>query len=251
MKSKSAGKSCCGRAFAWGTSGTAYLNRRAILVLTGVVLLAGCAATGNRGKDGAAAQDAGTTTEASAAAPAAAPATPAIAAAPDACPGEIERQFDFALGHWDVVQRIQQESGEWIELPAESRVEKTLGGCAIVEHWAGQVQFFWVGMQAPQPLHRLTMQTFDPAQNRWQVRWMDSGSRAFSNFSGGFNDNGVGLFYQVNEGADGIKSYSRIAIGNISADAYDWEFAASADAEEWRTLWAMRLTRKGADGGAP
>jgi hypothetical protein len=77
-----------------------------------------------------------------------------VAAHPCAFRAE-SRQFDFWLGVWDV----RDQSGRPV---GESRIDSTLGGCALIEHW--------MGAQGDQGS---SVNTWNPVTGAWQQTWLD------------------------------------------------------------------------------
>lgn len=117
----------------------------------------------------------------------------AMSASAQECPAE-SAQFDFWIGEWSVRQEIRTPDGRWIEFPARSDVTAAAGGCALVERWSGEAQFFWQGMQEPAWLEGLSVRAFDADDGVWKIWWLDSRSPDFgAPFTGRFHD-GVGTF---------------------------------------------------------
>ena len=66
-----------------------------------------------------------------------------------------------------------------VSVPARTSVASTLDGCALIERWEGEVQFFWEGMQAPAPMQGLSVRAYDPETGRWYIHWMDTRTPRF------------------------------------------------------------------------
>lgn len=160
------------------------------------------------------------------------------------CETPEARQFDFYIGDWTIEQGIRDAEGGWIELPAETSVARAIDGCALVEHWTGDVQFHWTGMTSPAPLHGLSVRAWDADAGAWNIYWMDSQTPVFSGtYSGQFED-GTGRFYLERETPNG-KRLGRITFTNVTDSSLDWNFALSRDGgESWRVMWTMAMTRK-------
>jgi hypothetical protein len=94
--------------------------------------------------------------------------TSAMAQAPAAlgCKSAEHRQFDFWVGTWDVSPTGQDK------IVARSVIENLYGGCVIRENW----------MPAAGTAGG-SLNTFDPADNRWHQVWMDA-SNARVSFDG-------------------------------------------------------------------
>jgi hypothetical protein len=59
------------------------------------------------------------------------------------CDDPVHRQFDFWIGDWDVSQEFPQPDGSIVRLDARSTVSREMEGCALLERWRGEVQYFW------------------------------------------------------------------------------------------------------------
>lgn len=156
------------------------------------------------------------------------------------CSADAHRQFDFYAGEWRIVQRISDGAGDWLEFPGRTSVAPAIDGCALVEHWEGDVQFFWAGMSEPEPLKGLSVRAYNPGSDEWRIWWMDNRSPVFgSGFAGGFEGNRGEFFSEPRNG-----SISRITFVNESAGVVDWNLAMSRDdGETWTIIWTMHMTR--------
>jgi hypothetical protein len=164
---------------------------------------------------------------------------------PSTCGSPEGRAFDFWIGDWTIEQKIARQDGTWLALPARTSVAPALGGCALIERWHGDVQFFWEGMNAPEAMEALSVRAFDPQSGKWLIHWMDTRSRRFgAPFSGGFT-NGRGEFVSERPTPQGTQ-LSRITFSNIRRDAVRWELAISSDnGGRWSTIWIMEMRRAG------
>jgi len=78
---------------------------------------------------------------------------PAPAPQPN-CDAAVRRQFDFWVGDWSVT-----EGGK----PAgENRIDRILGGCALLENWSGAG-----GMSGK------SLNFYDPVREQWHQTWID------------------------------------------------------------------------------
>ena len=127
-------------------------------------------------------------------------ATPVMAQAPQpaalGCKSPEHRQFDFWVGTWDVSPTGQDR------VVARSVVENLYGGCVIRENW----------MPAAGTAGG-SLNTFDPADNRWHQVWMDA-SNARVLFDGGMIDGGmfverVGQLHQKHAALPGLSLVGR------------------------------------------
>jgi tetratricopeptide (TPR) repeat protein len=73
---------------------------------------------------------------------------------------EVNRQFDFWLGEWEVQTPQGQHAGN-------SSIQRILGGCVVLENWSG------LG-----GLDGKSFNIYNPAMKKWQQYWVDSSGRA-------------------------------------------------------------------------
>jgi len=174
--------------------------------------------------------------------------TPGASFARDAgpCPAPEAHQFDFWIGDWDIRQQILQADGTWLPFEAHTSVSPTLGGCALIEHWEGTVQFFWEGMEAPEPMRGLSVRAYDPGTGTWAIHWMDTRHPVFQTpYTGGFQDADHGTFFREWESPQGRRT-GRITFTRVAPDSVDWELAFSKDdGATWTALWRMAMHRSG------
>ena len=169
---------------------------------------------------------------------------PPLSPSASLCAGSEFREFDFWLGAWRIKQRILRADGAWLELPARTHVSASPDGCALVEHWAGEVQFFWEGMERPEPIWGLSVRRYDPAQRTWSIYWMDRRSPEFGTPYVGKFDGARGEFFRTMETKNGQRK-ARIAFTRINGDRVDWDLAISADnGVTWTVLWRMEMSRQ-------
>jgi hypothetical protein len=168
-------------------------------------------------------------------------APPVTARAGIACSADEARAFDFWLGHWTIEQKILQRDGTWIELPARTSVERAAAGCALLERWEGEVQFFWEGMTAPAPMSGLSIRSWDASTEEWSIWWMDSRTPLFGEpFRGTFRG-GRGEFLRVDAAGGPV---SRIVFSEIRSESVLWTLAISRDGgKSWSDLWVMKMRR--------
>jgi len=80
------------------------------------------------------------------------------AAAPSNCTSEASRQFDFWLGNWAVSNGRGEADGT-------ARIERTAGGCGILEY-----RIFRNGQTGT------AINVFDPVRGRWSQLWSSPGT---------------------------------------------------------------------------
>ncbi len=109
----------------------------------------------------------------------------------------IYEQFDFWVGEWDVKQ-AQDEKGASV---GSSRIEKTTGGCVILENWES------TGFSGK------SWNFYDIGLGKWRQIWIDVTGRK-AEFIGEYRDDAMRL-----EGgavlADGRKVKSRMTFFNL------------------------------------
>lgn len=94
--------------------------------------------------------------------------TPAPAPQPN-CDAAVRRQFDFWVGDWSVAVGGKHAG--------DNRIDKILGGCALLENWTGGG-----GMSGK------SLNFYDPVREQWHQTWVDDrgGSLALDGtFTGG------------------------------------------------------------------
>ncbi len=162
-----------------------------------------------------------------------------------AYPGSADpaRQFDFWIGTWKIEQKILRKDGSWLRLHATTSVSPAIDSNALVEHWEGDVEFFWEGMNKPEHMSGLSVRAYDKRTDKWYIHWMDSRNPRFgAPYVGAFGD-GKGEFYREWESARG-KQRGRITFSDITDASVHWDLAVSADeGRTWKTLWIMEMKR--------
>lgn len=92
------------------------------------------------------------------------------------------RAFDFWIGEWDV----QQTGAPRAPQGATSRIEKSLDGCLIVEHW-----------EPPAPPAGKSYNTYNKAIKQWEQFWVDARGQV-THYRGTFQADGS-LLYEATE----------------------------------------------------
>lgn len=162
------------------------------------------------------------------------------------CPETEARQFDFWLGAWDVEnrQRNPQAAPDDTTLvatgTATDRVRAVLGGCAIVEHWYGEL--------AHATQRGTSVRAWDPTLGRWVLwlAWPGPTGVGFSRLEGAFAD-GLGTFTREGTGAQGPFTV-RFTFSDIAEDSFVWTGAFAPAGGSWTRFWVMDFTRRGGAG---
>lgn len=159
------------------------------------------------------------------------------------CGSPEAADFDFWIGDWRIEQKILRQDGSWLPLEARTSVSATLDGCALIEHWEGEVQFFWEGMSQPELMKGLSVRAFDAEAGVWSIHWMDSRTPRFGTpYRGRFQDD-RGEFFRNWVSPQGERK-GRITFSDINPDSVRWDLAVSSDdGQSWTTLWIMNMYR--------
>jgi hypothetical protein len=164
-------------------------------------------------------------------------------AATTPCPGSEARAFDFWIGEWEITQKILREDGSWLELPARTSVTASLDGCALIEHWQGEVLFFWEGMERPETMKGLSVRAHDPESGAWNIHWMDTRSPRFGSPYVGTFAAGRGEFFREWKTPQGPR-VGRITFSEMRKHTVNWALAISTDGRRtWQTMWTMAMRR--------
>jgi len=160
-----------------------------------------------------------------------------------ACNSAESRQFDFWIGDWDIQQKILNKDGTWLETEAHNSVSPILNGCALEEHWEGDVKFFWSGMQHIKHMKGFSIRYYNPKKKEWSIHWLDNNSLNMgAGVTGNFKD-GKGEFFSETNNIKG-KSISRITFSKITKISVHWDLAFSNDdGKTWTILWIMEMKR--------
>ncbi len=160
------------------------------------------------------------------------------------CNSPESRQFNFWIGDWDIQQKILNKDGSWLETNAHTSVSSILNGCALEEHWEGDVKFFWNGMDSIEHMKGFSIRYFDSKKNEWNIHWLDNKNLQMgTGFTGNFK-NGKGEFFRETNNAN-ENSISRITFSNFKKNSVHWDLSFSKDnGETWTTLWIMDMKRR-------
>ena len=153
--------------------------------------------------------------------------------------------FDFWLGDWTIAQRIWSGDADDFEpFSAENQVRSIENG-AVVESFAGNARFFWLGMDEPAPMRGVSVRVFYPDDREWRIFWMDTLDPKFSlPFEGAFSGN-VGEFLVTDRPAG--RPPSRIRFERQPDDSVDWQLAIRTPDGGWQPLWFMEFSRNERD----
>jgi hypothetical protein len=153
------------------------------------------------------------------------------------------RQFDFWVGEWDIDQKILQKDGSWLETKAHTSVSPILNGCALEEHWSGEVKFFWLGMEEIKPMNGFSIRYYNPEKKKWYIHWIDNFNLAFGDGASGNFKDGKGEFLSETDTTNG-KRISKITFSDITDNSVYWDLAISNDnGNSWTVIWIMEMKR--------
>ncbi|MDA7978386.1 MAG: hypothetical protein MPJ50_06410 [Pirellulales bacterium] len=146
---------------------------------------------------------------------------------------DVERQFDFWLGEWDVQNRYLV-NGAWQETgQAQALIQSVAGGKAILEQWDGTAQH---------RLHGFSIRTYDDELKKWVIvlNWHGGSPSGFSQMHGVFSED-RGEFFPPGGGPKG----TRFTFSKPRPSSCQWDQANSQNGgQTWETNWIMSFTRR-------
>lgn len=135
-----------------------------------------------------------------------------------ACDAPEHRQFDFWLGRFEV--RTPED-----RLAGHNRIEATLGGCALTEHWTGA-----------RGSEGRSLNFYDRNDSRWHQVWIDDAGEPLY-LSGGLVDGSMVLTGET-PASDGGTLRQRITWTPLEDGRVRQHWQASKDGgETWQTLF--------------
>lgn len=138
------------------------------------------------------------------------------------------RQFDFWVGEWDVVDAASGVTA------GSSRIEKELGECVIWENWTS-ANTTYAGK---------SYNIYNPDLKRWEQFWVDSvGGSIF--FYGGLKDGVMHFFTDEVAQPDGTKLKRHLQFFNLSPDKVRQFSQGSTDGgKTWKVEYDFTYTRR-------
>jgi len=156
---------------------------------------------------------------------------PPPAPAPAPCSGPEWKQLDFWVGEWNATWPASPGSPAGT---ATNRIEKILDGCVVSENFAAD---------GPAPLVGRSYSTFNPRAKKWQQTWVDN-QGSYLDLDGGI-ENGEMTLSMDRPGPGGTARRMRMVFRNVTPDAFDWSWEASADGgKTWKVQWPIHYARK-------
>lgn len=136
-------------------------------------------------------------------------------------------QFDFWVGEWNVFNTQNQKAGE-------SRIEKILKGCIILENWTGAT-----GYEGKSFNH------YDVNKKKWYQYWIDESSNV-TNFEGEYSDKDKAIiFYSYDNAKDANPFIRKLTFFNLDKNTVR-QFAqrSSDEGKTWTVEYDLKYVRK-------
>lgn len=147
---------------------------------------------------------------------------------------EPERQFDFWIGEWDVLNRQLQADGQWKDTDrTRARITPVCGGAGLFEEWAGPFQGGF--------MNGMSLRSYDPETELWTILlfWTMDGNGAFGRMHGAFR-HGRGEFFSTTQG----EQRTRYTFSDALPNTVRWDRAQTTDGgRSWSTNWIMEFER--------
>ena len=152
--------------------------------------------------------------------------TDAVAKAATPCMFKSEnRQFDFWIGEWDVMNTQGQQVGT-------SSIQRIVDGCIIFENWTATG-----GSNIGKSFN-----FYDPNKNKWRQVWVGNNGQPID-FEGEFKD-GAMRYTSVSTGANGQKTLGRMTFFNLGEKVRQlWE-TSTDDGKTWTVAFDGMYVRK-------
>ncbi len=148
------------------------------------------------------------------------------------------RQFDFWIGEWDVILRMQQEDLSFQDtIRSRASIYSILDGKAILELWDSG------------PIKGYSLRYYDPSKEKW-VLWLDwpSANRANKSVLEGEFRHGRGDFHTSFTNAEGTELHGRYSFNDITPFSLRWDDLWSKDGgKSWAHNWRMEWSRRAVD----
>ena len=160
------------------------------------------------------------------------------------------RQFDFWIGEWDVIVRVRQDDGTWVnQIRSAAKIYPILNGKAVLELWSEDKV---AGVKG------YSLRYFDTARDEWVLwlNWPGQNRSGSSSLSGTFR-HGRGEFFSTSRAQDGAETISRYTFSDVTDESLRWDDAFSRDGGlTWTNNWIMEFSRTAAKpvlslGGGP
>ena len=154
----------------------------------------------------------------------------------DACKAEEHRQFDFWIGHWNLVvsTRKAKDSDEWVESPATNHIQSILAGCAIEESFRAEGPGSpWAGR---------SVSVYVAATKQWRQTWVDD-QGSYLAFTGGMESGRMVLHGEPRQ-SNGKLVQMRMVFSDITANHITWTWERTTDGgATWTPAMIILYTR--------
>jgi len=150
------------------------------------------------------------------------------------------RDFAFLIGRWDVVhqRRLQHLAGgpRWERFKSRCIVTPILGGL-------GNIDDHVLDLPSDER-HMATLRLYDPVQDLWSIRSMDSRSPGIAGPAQGRFLDGVGVFHGAGA-VGGEPERVRLIWSGVTRQAATFTRAVSTDdRRRWEMDWTMQFLRR-------
>lgn len=149
--------------------------------------------------------------------------TPAAAPPPPNCDAAVRRQFDFWVGDWSVTVNGKHAG--------DNRIDKILGGCALLENWTG------VGGISGKSLN-----FYDPSREQWHQTWIDAQGGSLG-LDGTFSGGSMVLSGTQQDKA-GKTTINRITWTALPSGQVRQVWETSSDSKSWTVAFDGLYSRK-------
>ena len=140
----------------------------------------------------------------------------------------VYRQFDFWLGEWEAFGPKGNKGGD-------SKVERLLDSCVILENWASTQQGY----------SGKSYNTFNATTGKWQQYWVDNKGGVTEYFDGHYENNNMILQTANQKQPDGTNKIMRMTFTKLSEDKVRQHGEDSMDGgQTWKTSFDLEYRRK-------
>ncbi len=142
------------------------------------------------------------------------------------CDSPESRQLDFWIGDWELSYTNAGKA-----MKSRNRISKVLGGCVILEEFAGGE-----GTR----LEGRSFSTYDRATQQWRQTWVDN-TAAYLDFHAARVEGDMAFAREVAK--DGRKAWQRMVFRDVKPDSLKWLWQSSTDGQAWTTQWEIDYRR--------
>jgi hypothetical protein len=139
----------------------------------------------------------------------------------------VYRQFDFWVGSWEAYGPKGKKGGD-------SRIEKLLGGCVVLENWTS-AQAGYAGK---------SYNTFNAATGKWEQYWVDNMGGVTHYNNGHFENNEMVFLTENQPQPKGGMKIQRLTFTKLSDDKVRQHGESSLDSgKSWKTDYDLEYRR--------